>query len=157
MAGAIMNKVMDFFGVETSQDEEIENQAYDYENEEIQEEEYEEKRLFGGRRNKIVNMPQVQQVKMVIKQPTSFEESEEICMALKERKSIIINLEYVNKDVARRIVDFVSGGVAALDGHMQKISNSIFLAAPINYEIANETAHEELKSKISVSWLKNNN
>ncbi len=156
MAGAIINKVMDFFGVETNQDEDFENQGYDYENEDIQEEEYEEKKLF-GKKNKVVNMPQVQQVKMVIKQPTTFEESEEICMALKEKKSIIINLEYVNKDVARRIVDFVSGGVAALDGHMQKISNSIFLAAPINYEISNETAHEELKSKISVSWLKNNN
>ena len=157
MAGAIMSKVMDFFGVETSQDEDYENQGYDYENEDTQEEEYEERKIFGRRNNKVVNMPQVQQVRMVIKQPTTFEESEEICTALKERKSIIINLEYVNKDVARRIVDFVSGGVAALDGHMQKISNSIFLAAPINYEIANETAHEELKNKISVSWLKNNN
>lgn len=156
MAGAIMNKVMDFFGVETNHDEDYEEQVYDeYENDDIQDE-YEEKKFF-GKRNKVVSMPQVQQVRMVIKQPTTFEESEEICMALKEKKSIIINLEYVNKDVARRIVDFVSGGVSALDGHMQKISNSIFLAAPINYEIANETAHEELKSKISVSWLKNNN
>ena len=57
----------------------------------------------------------------------------------------------------RRIVDFISGGVYALDGHIQKISNSIFLIAPMNYEITNEMAREEIKSKLSVSWLKNNN
>lgn len=93
---------------------------------------------------------------MVISQPTTFEQSEEICNYLKERKSVIVNLEYVNKDVARRIVDFISGSVHALDGHIQKISNSIFLIAPINYEIANEMAREEIKNRLSVSWLKNN-
>ncbi len=93
---------------------------------------------------------------MVISQPTTFEQSEEICNYLKERKSVIVNLEYVNKDVARRIVDFISGSVHALDGHIQKISNSIFLIAPFNYEIANELAREEIKNRLSVSWLKNN-
>ena len=50
-----------------------------------------------------------------------------ICNLLKEKKSIIVNLEYVNKDIARRIVDVVSGAVHALDGNLQKVSNSIFL------------------------------
>ena len=104
----------------------------------------------------MVSMPQPNQIKMVISQPTTFEQSEEICNYLKERKSVIVNLEYVNKDVARRIVDFISGGVHALDGHIQKISNSIFLVAPTNYEIANEMAREEIKNKLSVSWLRNN-
>ncbi len=62
-----------------------------------------------------------QQVRMVIMQPTNFEQAEEICDLLKEKKSVIINLEYVNKDVARRIIDVVSGAAHALDGHMQKI------------------------------------
>ena len=101
-------------------------------------------------------MPQVQQVKMVITQPTSFEQSEEICNYLKEKKSVIVNLEYVNKDVARRIVDFISGSVHALDGHIQKVSNAIFLVAPVNYDIASNLAREELKNKVTVSWLKNN-
>ena len=101
-------------------------------------------------------MPSQQQVKMVISQPTTFEQSETICDLLKEKKSIIVNLEYVNKDIARRIVDVVSGAVHALDGHMQKISNSIFLIAPYNYDITNDMARGELPSKLSVSWLKNN-
>ena len=60
----------------------------------------------------------------------------------------------VNKEVARRIVDFISGGVFALDGHIQKISNSIFLVAPFNYEITNEVMKEDIKNKLSVSWIK---
>ncbi len=161
MSGALMNKVWDLFGMDTAEQEEYEDEdVYGYENEE--EEEYQEenrKQFFGGRKNnKVVAMPQSQPnaIKMVISQPTTFEQSDEICAFLKEKKSVIINLEYVNKDVARRIVDFVSGGVYALDGYMQKVSNSIFLAAPSNYEITNEMAREEMKNKLSVSWLKNN-
>ena len=158
MAGAIMNKVWDFLGVDTANDEDVENDnenIYGYERDE-EPEEVEEKGLF-GRKSKVVSMPQPQQIKMVITQPTSFEQTEEICNYLKEKKSIIVNLEYVNKDVARRIVDFISGGVHALDGHIQKVSNAIFLVAPVNYEIASDLAREEIKNKLSVSWLKNNN
>lgn len=156
MAGAIMNKVWDFLGMDNAaEDEEIDDRAYDYEYDDDIEEEVEEKRIF-GKKNKVVNMPQTQQIRMVISQPTTFEQSEEICNYLKDRKSVIVNLEYVNKDVARRIVDFISGSVHALDGHIQKISNSIFLIAPTNYEIANDMAREEIKNRLSVSWLKNN-
>ena len=157
MAGALMNKVFDLFGMDQAEQEDYEDEdVYDYENED--EEEVEDKKIFGRRNNKVVNMPQSQSqaIKMVISQPTNFEQSDEICSFLKEKKSVIVNLEYVNKDVARRIVDFISGGVFALDGHIQKISNSIFLIAPMNYEITNEMAREEIKSKLSVSWLKNN-
>lgn len=156
MAGAVMNKIWDFLGIENAEEtEEVEDRAYDYDYEEEEEEPEGINKIF-GRRPKVVNMPQTQQIKMVISQPTTFEQSEEICNYLKERKSVIVNLEYVNKDVARRIVDFISGAVHALDGHIQKISNSIFLIAPTNYEIANEMAREEIKNRLSVSWLRNN-
>lgn len=158
MSGAIMEKVWGLLGVEPEKDTE-ENEELDYERDNIQdneEEEEEDRKIWGRRNNKIVNMPQIQQVKMVICQPTSFEQSENICTLLKEKKSIIVNLEYVNKDIARRIVDVVSGAVHALDGNLQKISNSIFLVAPYNYDITNEMAREEIKNKLSVSWIKNN-
>ena len=163
MSGALMNKVWDLFGMDTADQDTYEDEdVYGYENED-EEEGYQEdnkKQFFGGRKNnnKVVAMPQSQTnaIKMVISQPTTFEQSDEICSFLKEKKSVIINLEYVNKDVARRIVDFVSGGVYALDKYIQKVSNSIFLAEPSNYEITNEMAREEMKNKLSVSWLKNN-
>lgn len=154
MSSAIMSKVWNLFGMDQAEDEEEENDdvyEYDYDEEPI-----EEKKSFIKKNNKVVTMPQNQSIRMVISQPTSFEQSEEICGFLKEKKSVIVNLEYVNKDVARRIVDFISGGVYALDAHIQKVSNSIFLIAPINYEITNEMAREEIKNKLSVSWLNKN-
>ena len=138
MSGALMDKVWGLFGMDSAEPEEYEDEdIYDYDNE--QEEEEDKKRFGRKNNNKVVNMQQSQPnaIKMVISQPTTFE-------------------EYVNKDVARRIVDFISGGVYALDGYIQKVSNSIFLVAPSNYEITNEMAREEIKSKLSVSWLKNN-
>lgn len=158
MSGAIMEKVWGLLGVEPEKDSE-ENEELEYERENIQdteEEEEEDRKIWGRKNNKIVSMPQTQQVKMVICQPTTFEQSESICTLLKEKKSIIVNLEYVNKDIARRIVDVVSGAVHALDGNLQKVSNSIFLVAPYNYDITNEMAREEIKNKLSVSWIKNN-
>lgn len=157
MSGAIMNKVWDLFGMDTAEDKE--EDVYDMEDEyNTEDEEVEERRVWGKRsnNNKVVSMPQIQQVKMVISQPTSFEQSESICDLLKDKKSVIVNLEYVNKDVARRIVDVISGAVHALDGHIQKVSNSIFLIAPYNYDITNDMAREEIKNKLSVSWLRNN-
>lgn len=156
-----MEKVWGLFGMDPAEerdDEELEN--YDdeeVENYEDEEEEQPEERKLWGRKNKVVTMPQVQQVKMVISQPTNFEQAANICDLLKQKKSVIVNLEYVNKDVARRIIDVVSGAVHALDGHMQKISNSIVLIAPFNYDIENDTARDEIKNKLSVSWLRNNN
>lgn len=157
MSGALMNKVWDLFGMDPAEPEGYDDEnVYEYEDEE-EEAEVEDRKLF-GRKNKVVPMQQAQgnSIKMVISQPTTFEQSDEICSFIKEKKSVIVNLEYVNKDVARRIVDFISGGVYALDGYIQKISNSIFLVAPSNYEITNEMAREEMKNKLSVSWLKNN-
>lgn len=161
MSGALMNKVWDLFGMDSAEpDDDYEDEnVYEYEDEEDTAEENNKKQLFGRKnKEKVVQMPQSQPnaIKMVISQPTSFEQSDEICSFLKEKKSVIVNLEYVNKDVARRIVDFISGGVYALDGYIQKVSNSIFLVAPSNYEITNEMAREEMKNKLSVSWLKNN-
>ena len=158
MSGAIMEKVWGLLGVEPSEkNEEEETEELDYIQENDQEEnDQEEERKIWGRKNKVVPMPQSQQIKMVICQPTTFEQSESICTLLKEKKSIIVNLEYVNKDIARRIVDVVSGAVHALDGNLQKVSNSIFFVAPFNYDITNEMAREEIKNKLSVSWIKNN-
>ena len=160
MSGAIMNKVLDLFKM-PAEDKDDED-AVDYDEvidreEQEEEDSGEERKFFGKRNSKVVSMPQVQQVKMVISQPTTFEQSEAICDLLKEKKSVIVNLEYVNKDVARRIIDVVSGAVHALDGHMQKVSNAIFLIAPFNYDIENEMVREEMRSKISVSWLRNGN
>ena len=80
MSGALMNKVWDLFGMDSADQEEYEDEnIYDYGNNE--EEEEDNKKLFGRKNNKIVSMPQTQSqaIKMVISQPTTFEQSDEIC------------------------------------------------------------------------------
>jgi len=156
MSGAIMDKVWGMLKMNPTDDEKEELDEIEVSAEEIEDEEdNEDRRIWGKRGSKIVNMPQTQQVKMVISQPTTFEQAEAICDLLKEKKSVIVNLEYVSKDVARRIIDVTSGAAHALDGHMQKVSNSIFLIAPYNYDITTDMAREEIKNKLSVSWLRN--
>ena len=153
MSGAIMNKIWGAFGMDANEEEE----EYEDENQEVEVEEEDNKKnkLWDRKSSKVVTLPQQQQIRMVISQPTTFDQAEDICDLLKDKQSVIVNLEYVNKDIARRIIDVVSGAVHALDGHIQKVSNSIFLIAPYNYEITNEMAREEIKNKLSVSWLKN--
>ena len=155
MANAVVNKILDFLGVdngETQEDEEMLDNEYTYQYETDDDDQEEEKRgLFNSRRGKVVNMQQ--QIKMKIAKPTAFEQAEDICVLLREKNAIVVNLEYVNKDVARRILDVISGAVKVLDGHFEKVSNSIFIVAPFNYDIVNDMTREEIKNKLSVSWL----
>ena len=118
---------------------------------------YDEEETTGERlslfRKKVVPMPQ-QQIKMKISKPTNFDQVDEIIVELKQKNAVVINLEYVSKDVARRIVDVVSGATKAIDGHMEKVSNSIFVVAPFNYDIVNEITKEKIENKFSPSWIK---
>jgi len=156
MASTLVDRIKEAFNRFGDNDEEMyEDDEYMDQIEETEEaEDINTGRLWGNKKSKVVNI--AQPVKVVISQPTTFEQAEDICDLLKDKQSVIVNLEYVNKDVARRIVDVMSGAVHALDGHIQKISNSIFLIAPYNYDITNEMAREEIKNKLSVSWIKNN-
>ena len=149
---AIKKFVSNFWGDNGAQDdydEELEN-GYGEEYEDVEEQENDAFSMF-KRRNKVVAMPQPQQIKMKISKPTNFDQVDEIIFQLKNKNAVVINLEYVSKDVARRIVDTVGGAVTALDGHMEKVSNSIFVVAPFNYDIVNEITKEKIEGKFSTS------
>lgn len=157
MAGTAIKKFMNYFwGENDSQenyDDEYDNTEYAYDYEDEDEAEVGPLNIF-KRRNNVVSMPQPQQIKMKISKPTNFDQADEIVVQLKEKNAVVINLEYVSKDVARRIVDVVSGAVKALDGNIEKVSNSIFVVAPYNYDIVNEITKEKIESKFSASWIK---
>ena len=74
--------------------------------------------------------------KLVLIEPKSFEECPKLVDSLKSHKPIIINLEHLSTDVARKIFDFLSGATYALDGNVQKIASNIFVFAPQNVDIA---------------------
>lgn len=92
--------------------------------------------------------------KMVITQPNCYEDVQEIGDYLKNRKSVIVNLESVSKEDARRILDFMSGATFIVEGTIQKVSNLIYLMTPRNVEIQNDLERGQYKQKLSFSWMK---
>lgn len=93
---------------------------------------------------KIHNNPA--QMRVVVIQPESFEEARDITNHLKSNKPIVVNLESVESGVARRIIDFLSGAVYALDGDIQKVSSRIFIIAPNNVDIMGDEINGEMKN-----------
>lgn len=157
MAVAAIKKIWDYLVGENDDelDEEMEgtDSLYDYDEPEEQDTEGETLSLF--KRKRVVPMPQTQQVKMKILKPTTYDpDVNEIISELKSKNGIVMNLEYVNKDIARRIIDTVSGAVTALDGRIEKVSNSIFVVAPYNYDITNEPITKERNDKMQAPWIK---
>lgn len=115
-----------------------------------EEEEPVEEKTF-GRRNKVVNIHATTQLKVVVMQPESFEDARGIADHLKTKRPVIINLESLDSDVARRLVDFLSGAVYGLDGNIQKVASGIFLIAPYNVSIMGDFK-DELKNKGLFNW-----
>lgn len=140
MGGKIWDKLMQFMGLESYEEDEENVGSQDF-------------FPVHTKKRKIVNIHTATQVKMVIYQPSNFDQTSEICNNLKERKPVIVNLDSVDAELARRILDFLSGAIYALDGSIQKISGSIFVIAPNNVEI-DANFKEELKDKILFKWQK---
>lgn len=147
----LMNKVLNFVGWESEEEEEI------LEDKEMNKDELQQPPFFYSnskkQQNKVVNIHSASQFKVVIVQPETFDDAQDICDHLKCKKPVVINLEEVEKESAQRIIDFLSGSVYALDGTIQKVSNGIFLIAPNNVDIMGDFK-EELRNKGVFPWAK---
>lgn len=96
-----------------------------------------------SKKNKVVNIHHTaSQMKVVLYEPNTFEESCKIVDNLKNRKPVVVNLENLDPELARKIFDFLSGSIYALDGSIQKISHGIFILAPNNVDIAGKPNEE---------------
>ncbi len=137
----ILDKVSSFFN---GTDDEFEGEEY-FQNEQKNEID------FAVKKGKVVNINTTTQLKVVVVTPESFDEAKDIAEHLKQKKPVVINLEGVEKDIARRIVDFLSGAVYSLDGNIQKISTGIFLIAPYNVGIMGDFK-DELRNKGVFPW-----
>ncbi len=80
--------------------------------------------------------------RLVIIEPQGFDECARLVDGLKSRKPIIVNLEKLDVDTAKKIFDFLGGATYALNGNVQKIANSIFVFAPENVDIDAESEHQ---------------
>jgi FtsZ-interacting cell division protein YlmF len=83
-----------------------------------------------------------QKFKIVVVEPKLFEDSTKLVDNLKARKPVIINLEKIETDTARKIFDFLSGATYALSGNVQKIANNIFVFLPENVDVTTSADHD---------------
>jgi cell division inhibitor SepF len=77
---------------------------------------------------------------VLVIEPRSFEEMPQAIQALRERKSVVLNLTMMDPEQAQRAVDFVAGGTYALDGHQERIGDSIFLFAPSCVQVTSQSS-----------------
>jgi cell division inhibitor SepF len=86
----------------------------------------------GSTMNNVIGMPGAVNgmSEVVVMEPRTFEEMPQVIRALRERKSVVLNLTLMDPDQAQRAVDFVAGGTYAIDGHQERIGESIFLFTP---------------------------
>lgn len=95
-----------------------------------------------SRKGNVVNINATAQLAVVLVKPDRFENAAEIADHLKEKRTVVLNLEQTNKDVARRLVDFLSGVAYAQEGKIKKVANSTFIITPYNVDILGDLIDE---------------
>ncbi len=176
MADKFMDKVKNMMGFETDQKYEEDydyDESNDYDDRNYAGNQSTSQALYGGSQSKVVNiskpttsnastvtpmsapsgvMPRLNyDMEVVLYQPKDFEDSKIIVDSLKSKKPVILNIEDLDNDLGKKIFDFCSGALYALDGHIQKISRGIFILAPYNVEIGGDV-RTALESKGIFAW-----
>ena len=153
MAGKIVNKVMDFLGLEEEVDEieEMDDEIEEKNNEEIE-------NIFSSnnskkQKGKVVSIHTASTAKILIVKPTDYDEAIEICDNLKNRKILVINMTSLESKIAQRLLDFMAGASYALGGSLEEIEKGVYVISPSNVEISNELKNE-LSTKGLLNWTK---
>jgi cell division inhibitor SepF len=96
--------------------------------------------------NNVIGMPGAANgmSEVVVVEPRTFEEMPQVIRALRERKSVVLNLTVMDPDQAQRAVDFVAGGTYAIDGHQERIGESIFLFTPNCVQVSTGNATNDV-------------
>ena len=105
-------------------------------------EERREERRSEDRHNKVVNIHATTQLKVVLVKTERFENASEIADHLKEKRTVVLNLESTNKDVARRLIDFLSGVAYAGEGKIKKVAANTYIITPYSVDIMGDLIDE---------------
>ena len=95
-----------------------------------------------SRRNKVVNIHPSSQLKVVLVKPDRFENASEIADQLRDKRTVVMNLESTNKDVARRLLDFLSGVAYASEGKVKKVAANTYMITPYHVDIEGDLIDE---------------
>ena len=101
-----------------------------------------EERRSEDRHNKVVNIHATAALKVVLVKPERFENASEIADHLREKRTVVLNLESTNKDVARRLIDFLSGVAYAGEGKIKKVAANTYIITPYSVDIMGDLIDE---------------
>ncbi len=109
---------------------------------------------MGSTMSNVIGMPGSNNsvAEVVVMEPRSFEEMPQAIQALRDRKTVVLNLTMMDPDQAQRAVDFVAGGTFAMDGHQERVGESIFLFTPICVQVTTQSGatHEVTQHQVRV-------
>ena len=107
--------------------------------------------MNNNKTSNVVGMPGIanSSSEVSLMEPRSFDEMPQAIQALRERKTVILNLTMMDPDQAQRAVDFVAGGTYAIDGHQERVGESIFLFAPSCVNVTSSLPEEASPSNVS--------
>ena len=94
------------------------------------------------RSNKVVNIRAATQLQVVLVKPEKFEDASAIADHLREKRTVVLNLESTNKEIARRLLDFLSGVAYANEGKIKKVAISTYIITPYNVDILGDLIDE---------------
>jgi cell division inhibitor SepF len=95
-----------------------------------------------SKRNKVLNIHTTAQLQVVLVKPERFEDASSIADHLNQKRTLVLNLESTNKDVSRRLVDFLSGVAYANNGQIKRVANSTFIITPYNVDVMGDLLDE---------------
>ena len=98
--------------------------------------------VVDSRRGKVVNIHATTQLKVVLVKPERFENASEIADHLKEKRTVVVNLESTHKDIARRLIDFLSGVAYAGEGKIKRVATNTYIITPYSVEIQGDLIDE---------------
>ncbi|MFS0871630.1 cell division protein SepF [Paenibacillus xylanilyticus] len=134
----VMNKFMNFLGLQ-EEEEIVERERLAAQEDSEPEQQEAETSSLDKRRNQrgnnVVSIHSQKNVKVVLYEPRSYDEAQEIADHLRSHRTVVVNLQRVRQDQALRVIDFLSGTVYALGGGISKIGGNIFLCTPDTVEI----------------------
>lgn len=94
------------------------------------------------RNNKVVNIHTVTQLSVVLVKPERYENAADIADHLKDKRTVVLNLEQTNRETARRMLDFLSGVAYANEGKIKRVANSTYIITPYNVDIQGDLIDE---------------
>lgn len=95
-----------------------------------------------AKKNKVVNIHATTQIQVVLVKPERFDDASSIADHLNARRTVVLNLENTNKDVSRRLIDFLSGVAYANNGQIKKVANNTFIIVPYNVNVMGDLLDE---------------